>query len=198
MLRSDKQKLSQILRKLYAGYNFFKIDNEGNIRFKKKWFSLKKHTTSLKELAVDTVPTVIASYSESESLKYQTNINQMFEKGLSMTDIVDLINKTFSKFLNNHKFMGISPIENRIKAMHKEKLNDIKKPNKFKEFIFHAKTVTKPKLKQKISSVEEKLASHVDLTVKIIGQVCTGNTELDAKYRAIVRYIPQSAGVYCL
>ena len=201
MLKSDKKIISQVLRKLYAGYNHFNIKDD-SILFSKRWFSLKQHTTSLKELAVDTIPTVISGYSEVDSADYQSTVNQMFLNKVSQTDIINYINATFSKFLKTYQFKGISPITNQVIAL---KFKTIKKALRetaiakiFSNFVLHVKNDVKPLAKEKIVSIEEKVNQSLQYTAQVVGRVCTGNSELDAKYRTIVRYLSPEAGIYCI
>lgn len=209
MLKQDKLRLSLVLSALYAIFFYFRFKKDGTIICKKNWWSIKRHKTDLKELATETIPNAMAPYSEYEACNYQTLINAVAEKNNS-SKLIAVMEEYFTKFRKGHSFGGI-PVDTKWpfnvrgilkydfkKLVTKETWLNIWSKLKAKLDIRLVKPRLVANVKSVVTSVEAATNSKLELVKKTIGSVCTGNAELDNKYRTIIRYLSPDAQLYCI
>lgn len=207
MLSQDKNSLISVLKRLYVNCNYFRINEKtGVIICKKHWYSLKRHVTCVKEVIVDVIPQGLARYSGTDSADYEMTINAMYANKMAEHDILEKVTKTFFDFIRTYQFVGEEPTVQwpytlkRLKVPKFKKLKDkyLAFKDFLKDYIFHKKTKAKEKIAANLTSVEEKVNETIAYVTRTVGQVCTGDAELDEKYRTVIRYLSPQANVYCL
>lgn len=210
MLNQDKHKLYWVLSVLFTNLSYFFIKPNGKIISKKNWWSLKRHTTTLEELAVEIIPNSIAPYSEYEAINYQMLINAAVNHSKTPEYIISVLFERMTVFNKKYSYGGEKAITHFPSLLNwvnptveKIKTKSISIWNKLK--VIKDKILAKKPFETvievvntTIESIEDKTSAKIDLIKRTVGQICTGNAELDAKYQTVIRYISPQANVYCV
>ena len=210
MLNQDKHRICLVLSTLFANLNYFIIKSSGKIIAKKNWWSFKRHVTTLQELAAEEIPTSMSRYSEQDAINYQTTINAILSSRKDNSYIIRAIFDEFTKFSKKYNYTGehiVTTFYNPFTTLSKcwNKVLKNVKTNCATVVQYYDRLLAKSqvsdiaeKVNTVIESVEKKTTEKIDLIKRTVGQVVTGNAELDAKYQTIIRYISLQANVYCI